>query len=101
MTQHMTPTERTQQLTRTALKLAEKHGYLNVTRDQIAAAVGVSPALVSHHMGTMINLRRTLVRHAVEFGVLSVIGQAVAAGDPHAKKVPEHVKKSALASLAR
>lgn len=100
MTQHKTPKERVRELLDVAITLAETHGYLKVTREQIAEAACVSPALVSHHLGTMGDLRRTLVRQAVSRQVLKVVGQALANSDPHAQKAPDALKKAALASLA-
>lgn len=101
MTQRKTPKERVKELLDVAIALAVEHGYLKVTREQIAEAAGVSPALVSHHLGTMADMRRTLVRQAVTRQVLKVVGQALASNDPHARKAPDALKNAALASLAR
>lgn len=99
MTTHMTPVARSASLLHAAAELAKKHGYQNVTREQIAKAAGVSEALVSHHLGTMPNMRRALVRHAIANNILIVIGQAIAARDPHVRKVDAKLKMIALASL--
>lgn len=82
-----------------ALTLATRHGYQNVTRKQIADVIGVAESLVSHHFGTMANLRRALVRHAIAQECLVVVGQAIAARDPHARRVPPALKMNALQSL--
>lgn len=95
----MPPKERTAQILTAALKLSAKHGYTAVTRDMIAEEVGASPALVSLRVGTMPNLRRSIVRQAIAKQELKVIGQAVAANDPLTKKIPEALRRKALASL--
>lgn len=99
MTTHKNPSDRVAEMLHAALKLAAKHGYQNVTREQIASSLGVAPSLVSHHLGTMSNLRRSLVRQAISSTELTVIAQAIAAGDPHARRVPHELRRRALESL--
>jgi len=100
MSKHKHSAARKTLLIRAALALAKAHGYKCVTREQIAQKCDVSPALVSYHMGTMTEMRRTLIRHAISEKVLRVIGQAVAAGDPEARRVPVELRKEALQALA-
>jgi AcrR family transcriptional regulator len=66
-----------------ALFLAEKFGYQRVTREQIALHADVATGTVTNYLGTMKQLRRTLVRHAVRTGNRRVIAQAVVAQDPY------------------
>lgn len=82
-----------------ALKLARQDGYRDVTRERIATAAGVSPALVSVRLGTMIQLRRRLMRYAIKRACLPVIAQGLAARDGQALKAPAELKNLALASL--
>jgi AcrR family transcriptional regulator len=100
MAKHKLPTERIEQIVSIALTMAEKHGLQHVTRERIAKQSDVSEALVSYHLGTMGNLRRRLVREAIKRPCLKVLAQALAAGDSHAQKAPDELKKKALASLA-
>lgn len=79
--------------------MAEKNGYTRVTRDEVAAHAQCSPALVSHYLGTMPDLRRDVMRAAVKRGILPVIAQGLAAKDRHALKASEELKKAALATL--
>lgn len=81
------------------LTLAAKHGYRSITRDQIAAEAGVHPSNVSYHLGTMIELRRTVMREAVRTECLPVIAQGLAAGDKHARKCSAEVQAQAVQSL--
>lgn len=82
-----------------ALAVAAAEGLRNTTRDLIAARVGISPALVSMHFSTMEQLRRAVMRAAVEREVLSIVAEGLAARDPHALKAPEELKQRAAASL--
>lgn len=82
-----------------ALKLAQQAGYKGVTRERVAAAAGISPALVSVRLGTMIEFRRKLMRFAIRRACLPVIAQGLAARDPHARRAPDELKQLALATL--
>lgn len=82
------------------LKLAEKHGYRNITRDAIAAEAAVTASLVSYHLGTMIELRRHVIREAIRTECLPVIAQALTARDRHALKCPKELQSQALMSMA-
>lgn len=96
----LTPAARTAQLIDVALKLAAKHGLANIRRDQIAEAADVSQGLVTERLGTMIEMRRTIMRQAVAREVLPVIAEGLACKDRAAMKAPAELKARALASLA-
>lgn len=98
--QRLRPDDRRDQILTAAVKLAEEHGYSKITRDQIAAAAGCAPGLVSHYFATMPQLRRAIMRAAVKAVNLAVIAQGLGVGDPHAKKAPTDVKTKALKLLA-
>jgi len=93
------PTLRKESILSAAVLLAAKHGYLRVTRDQIAEAAGVSGGLVTRYFGTIAQLRRDIMRKAVSSGQLTVLAQGLAADDPHAKKAPAEMIQKALTSL--
>lgn len=95
------PNDRRDQILDAAIHVAEREGYARMTRDQIADHAGVATGLVSHYFGTMPQLRRTVMRHAVIRENLIVIGQGIAAGDLHALKAPYEVKQDAMRALLR
>lgn len=82
-----------------ALRMAERHGYAAVTRDQIADAAGCSPGLVSVHFGTMPQLRRAIMGEAIRTRALAVIAQGLAARDKRAMGAPEELRREAVVSL--
>lgn len=92
-------TDRKNQLLDAALTIARKRGYTKVTREAIAEAVGCVPATVSNHLGTTPNMKRGIMRAAVAKGVIEVIAQGLADGNPHAKKAPHELKEKAVAHL--
>lgn len=95
------PDERKELLLDVALKLAGRHGLTNLTREQIAEAAAVSPALVSARLGTMVALRRTVMRQAIARENLPVLAQGLAARDPYAVKAPLALRQRAVATLQR
>ncbi len=94
------PSDRKAALLSTALHLAERGHYARITRESIAHTAGVSPGLVSKYLGTMIAMRRLLMRHAVKVENLAVIGQGLSAGDKHATSAPPALRSKAAARLA-
>lgn len=91
--------ERKAQILAAALALCETVSYTRVTRDQIAEKAGCPPTLVAYHFGTVISLRRDIMREAVRAGCLRVIAQGLALRDPHAMKAPEDLRRRAADSL--
>lgn len=90
------PLERSTQLLDIAVDLAAKHGLANVTRDQVAKAASIAPGTVSNRMGTMTEMRRSVMRHAVAKENLAVIAQGLATKDRFALKAPEALRLRAL-----
>lgn len=93
------PKVREEQILAAALNVAKIKGYTNVTREDASHEAGVSPALISVRLGTMITFRRKLMRYAVRTECLAVIAQGLAARDPHAQKASPELKQKALATL--
>lgn len=94
------PKVRKEAILESALAMAAAHGYHQMTRQQIAAHAQVSPALVSHYLGTMEAMRRDVMRHAVKVKNLAVIAQGLALKDRHALRAPSDLQHAAGASLA-
>lgn len=84
MTSRQHPRDRATDLLHHAVAVAAEHGWENLTREAVAQRAGVSPALVSARLGTMENLRRSVMRAAVRDGVVPVVAQGIARGDKRA-----------------
>jgi AcrR family transcriptional regulator len=82
-----------------ALIVAERDGFHKMTRKAIATEAYVSEPLVNKYLGTLPNLRRTVMRMAIKHEVLAVIAQGIATGNAYATGAPEELKARALASL--
>lgn len=99
-TKRLPPEARSTQMLEAAIAQATEHGVYRVTREQVAAAAGVAPGLVTLRLGTMPNMRRTVMRNAVARGILSIVADGLAQRDAHALAAPEELRQKAAASLA-
>jgi AcrR family transcriptional regulator len=95
------PAVRTAELLSVALEVASARGWRQMTRDCIAVAAGVSPALVSARLGTMDALRRSVMRAAVKQRVVSVVAEGLAVGDAQARKASDELKRLAADHLCK
>lgn len=77
------------------VKLAERDGYVAVTRNALADAVGISGPAVSYH-GTMRTIQAAIVREAIRIECLPVIAQAVTMRHPLAARIPQGLRRRAL-----
>ena len=101
------PQDRRALLLAAAMSVSAREGYNRVTREAIAQAGAVSPALVSHTFGTIQALRRAIMGEAIRLAradgdadALAIIAQGLAVGDPRAKGLPDSIRQRAAASLA-
>jgi len=78
-----------------AIKIACKIGYTNLTRSSIAEKAGVSEALVSRYFGTMVQMKRDVMRYAIHENVYQIVAQGLAINDKHAAKAPQNIKDKA------
>ena len=81
------------------LSLLERDGPSAVTRDLVADIAGVSPALVSHHMGGMPAFRDLLMQTAVDRELVKAVAWGLVAQHPCATQAPDALKRKAIASL--
>lgn len=95
----MSKDKRRQTILSAALHVSETVGYLRVTRDAVAAAAGCSPALVSFHLGTILQMQRAIMGEALRTRNLRVIAQGLAHRDRRAMNAPEELRRAAAASL--
>lgn len=92
---------RTAELLAVALRLAAADGFRTLTRDAIALAAGVSPGLVSARLGTMDQMRRSVMRQAVTQRCVPVVAQGLAVRDRQALKADEQLRAAAAAWVSQ
>ena len=93
------PSLRKDHILRHAVEESMHSGYHAVLRSSIANRAGVSMGLVTNYFGTMTQLRRAVMRYAVENEVLIVIAQGLANKDKQAKKASTELKEKAAAYI--
>lgn len=86
---------RKEQILDTALILAAAGNYKTVSRNAIAAELGVTGTTVQHHFATMDQLRRAIMRRAVNNSNAAVVLQGLVAKDPAALKASDSLKEKA------
>jgi len=82
-----------------ALLEAEENGFTNLTRRSIASRCDVAEPLINHDLGTLPQLKRTIMRAAVRQRVLKIIAEGLAIRDPHALNADPELKQKAIASI--
>lgn len=87
---------RREQILQAALSLAVSNGYRSITRAEIAITAGVADGQINHIFGGMTELRRAVMRSAIQHRHVEIIAQGLADGDEVAKKAPEDLKREAL-----
>lgn len=94
-TKRLKPEVRKAQILRAALQVAEERHYAYMTRDQIAKRAGVQGTTVQHYLGTMANLRRTVMRVAIQERCYAIIVQGIFAKDARALRSPAGLQAAA------
>jgi AcrR family transcriptional regulator len=88
-----------EQILATAMKLAGRKGFRNVTRDDIAADQEIATGSVSYHFGTMRKLQAAMVTESIEKENVTVFTQALVGRHPLALAAPQRLKDLAARAL--
>lgn len=91
---------RTDHILGVAMDVSERDGFTKLSRATVAEDCGISESLIAYHFGTMLEFRRTIMRHAIKHERLRIIAEGLAVRDIHAVKAPDELKARALASLS-
>ena len=90
--------ERREMLLDAAMPLAEIHTYTGVSRDMVAEAAGVSPALLSRYW-TSRQFQAALMERAVATRNLRVLAQGMVRLHPVAIAAPYDLRRDAAAAI--
>lgn len=90
---------RKEQILLAATILAEKVGYQNITRNMIRDELKVSGALITHYF-PLPELKKAIMKAALDKNIVSIIAQGIGAKDPIALKANTVVKKKAIEFLS-
>lgn len=95
----LSETERRSQILAAAIEVAKIDGYQWVRRTEVAQRAGVAVGLVNKYYGTMIQLKRAVMRAAVEQRIVPLVAQGLADGNEHALKADAALKAQAAQHL--
>lgn len=84
-----------------AIAEASEQGYQFITREAVALRAGVSVGGVNNAFGTMLDLKRAVLRAAIERENLPIVAEGIAMGSPVCAEIPPELRERALLSLAR
>ena len=99
MRKRMLPEDRKAEILSAAVSLAQVSGYRALTREQVAAAAGVSPGAITFYFYHMDLLRSEVVTEAVRQGLSAIVAEGIVSGEPAALNAPEPVRFKAALSL--
>ena len=94
------PLLRKDQILNASIDVALNNGYDKMTRCEIALYAGVSVGLITNYFGTMRQLKRAVMRAAIQREIPEIIAQGLANNDPNAQKASDELKAKAVASIA-
>lgn len=74
-------------------------GLGKIRREGVAIRAGVSNGLISHHFNTLTQLRRAVIREAIQRKELKIIAEAILDKDPLTHKLDPELKAQAAAFI--
>ena len=95
------PSIRKQQILNAAIQLAQKNSYSEITRNELAAHARVSPPLIEYYFKNMGNLKKQLMRYAIEFNIIDVVAQGFLAKDKYVSKISIGLKRNVIRFLKK
>ena len=93
------PEQRKSEILEAALHIAKRDGLNGMTRDAVACHAKCATGGVSRYFNTMTQLKRAVVREAIQREELTIIAEGVALRDPNAMKAPADLRSKAMLAL--
>jgi DNA-binding transcriptional regulator YbjK len=91
----VTPILRKEQILNSAIGHAIDVGFYRMTREGVAERADVSPGTIQKYFKTMPQLKRAVMRAAVQREEVVIVAQGLANDDPQARKAPDVLKQKA------
>jgi AcrR family transcriptional regulator len=88
------------ELIQAAARVVRSKGLHKLTRDNIAAEAGVAPSLVSHYLGTMDDIRESVMVAAVDMKDIELLRHGLQAEHPSAMGAPIELRKQAMMAFS-
>lgn len=79
-----------------AIEMSLRVGYRHLIRDDVAKEAGISGGLINKYFGTIENLRKEVLRTAIQKEILEIVAQGLGMRDPEVMKVSDDIKQKAF-----
>lgn len=89
------------QILSAAVVIATQRGLTALTRDTLASSAQVPNGSINYYYTTIDRLRTLVIKHAIEHRILRIVGEAVVARHPVARRANKALRTEAVASLAK
>lgn len=99
MKRRLSPEDRRTRILSAALAVAQRIGWLKLTRDNVAEEAQVSVGLLYRYFCDMEDLRAYVMREAIRLGDVNVLIQGLAVSDHTALEAPSELKARAADML--
>jgi len=90
------PALRYDEILSAAITLAEKIGFMEITRESVALEADASCALITRYFKTMDNLKKRVLKTAIEFERLPIIAQGLSLGKIQATELDKKLLSKVL-----
>ena len=94
-TEYMSSKDRKEMILNAAITVAERDSYITMKRVDISAQADCAESLINKYFGTMGQLRRAVMRHAIKNRNFKIVAQGLSNNDSNARKAPEDLKREA------
>lgn len=82
-----------------ATHCAIEDGFQWITRERVAARAKVGVGTVNSAFRTMRDLKRAVLQHAVDTGIVEIVAQGLAEGHPITKAAPQALRDRAASYI--
>lgn len=91
---------RDERIINAAVSLAKINGYQWITRDEVARVAGVGTGTINSAYGGMVELKRAVLRHAVENEIVEIIAQGLADKHPIVAGISDELRSRVAVHIA-
>lgn len=90
------PIVRKEEILNAAIDLASKIGYQSITRKKVAENADISLALINQYFSTMTQLKKAVMKTAIEREIVTIIAQGISLGDTQTKTIKKELREKVL-----
>lgn len=96
----LNPKIRKEKILLAALEVARKGAYVQMSAEDVATVADMSRGLITRYFGSMVGLKKAVMKRAVELELCEILIQGLAINCSIAKAAPIDLKRKTLARYA-